>query len=381
MFSKEYLSNKFFANQALGFNAPLPEKVSDKRVETGAILQENGDYVFRIYAPNALDVRIELAWNDKPLVLEKNSEGFFEGVYKYNIRLTGQVGVTVLVDGAVFLSPFIPIFWTLDRPCNYIEVPDYEMNFALINDVPHGAYIREIYWVEEQNSYQRCFIYTPPGYMKGDKKYPVLYLLHGGMDNEISWEYGANICQIMDNNIASGASEEFVVVMNNGMLRYEENKFNNKWDLALENMIINSCIPYIESNYRVKTDKWSRAIGGLSMGSYQTNDIGFRHPELFGYMGQFTASITHEKAVRTYERKYEAVLSNSAKFSETYRVFWRSTTPNEDHFEYFVTDDNLYKEFGIDKLPCYYRNVYPDGTSRWKSWRMGVRDYTKLLFR
>lgn len=381
-FSKYFLNNKFFKNQALGFNAPLPEKIAKTRYESGAILQPNGDYIFKIYAPKAEDVRIELGWNDKPLVLEKKEDGFFSGIYSYKSILTGQVGVSIFVDGALFLSPFIPIYWTQDRPCNYIEVPDLEMDFAMIHDVPHGSYTREIFYADNFKEYQRAFVYTPPGYMNGDKEYPVLYLLHGGTDNEIAWEYGANMSQIIDNLLAEKKCKEFIVVMTNGMLRNNiEHQMTGSWDLGLEDMLTGSLIPFIEKNYRVKTGKFNRAIGGLSMGAYQTNDIGFRHADLFGYMGQFTAGITQDSDRWTYERKYEQALENPEKFAENYKVFYRSTTPNEDHFEYFESDDRIYEEAGVASLPCYVRKVYPEGTSRWKSWRLGLYDYAQLIFR
>ena len=84
------------------------------------ILQPNGDYLFKIYAPMAENVEVELSWNDSPLVLEKKDDGFFYGIYPYKDYLTGQVGVSIYIDGALVLSPFIPIYWTLDRPCNFI---------------------------------------------------------------------------------------------------------------------------------------------------------------------------------------------------------------------------------------------------------------------
>lgn len=380
-FSEDFLKNKMFTNHALSFEKPDRETVNGECVDTGAMLQENGDYIFRIYSPKAEDVRILLNWNKEPLILKKDGQGFFEGVYKYNPGLTGPVALRIMVDGVHFLSPYIPIFWTANKPMNYIEVPDQEMEFAMIQDVPHGAYTREIYWAENLNNWARCTVYTPPGYMNGKKEYPVLYLLHGGTDNEMCWQYNANVSEIMDNLIAAGDCEECIVVMNNGMLRYHRDEKQDVWDLALEDLLIGSCIPYIEKNYRVKDRKWNRAIGGLSMGSYQTNDIGFRHPELFGYMGQFTASIRQDTSKWAYERNYEEALSDPEKFLENYKVYFRSTTPNEDHFEYYEDDDARYKRAGVDSLPNYRRIVYPDGTSRWKSWRMGLRDYVKLLFK
>ena len=68
-------------------------------------------------------------------------------------------------------------------------------------------------------------------------------------------------------------------------------------------------------------------------------------------------------------------------FEKNYKVYYRSTTPIEDHLEFYKADDRLYQEAGIDRLPCYVRQLYPDGTSRWKSWRLGLRDYAKLIFK
>lgn len=108
-FSKEFLKNKFFRNQALGFNPPLDEKIGETRFKSGAILQPNGDYLFKIYAPKAENVEVELSWNDSPLVLEKKEDGFFYGIYPYKDYLTGQVGVSIYIDGALVLLSLIHI--------------------------------------------------------------------------------------------------------------------------------------------------------------------------------------------------------------------------------------------------------------------------------
>ena len=97
--------------------------------------------------------------------------------------------------------------------------------------------------------------------------------------------YAGRVAYILDNLIAEGKAEPFIVVMNNGMLRYSGNAVMSVIDLAFERMLTESCIPYIEKNYRVKAGKWNRAITGLSMGCMQTCDIAFRHPELFGNLG------------------------------------------------------------------------------------------------
>lgn len=380
-FSKEFLSNKVFKDLALNFDPPNPARIDGKLLETGALVQPSGDILFRIDAPNAKDVTLKFDLvRSGELKLARKSDGIFEGLLPYDDSHTGPMTVDVLVDGMIFLYPFIPIHWSASRPHNFIEVPDAEMEFMFIKDVPHGAMSREIYWSDVIKSWERCMIYTPPGYMKSNKEYPVLFLQHGGGENEVVWGYCGRVAYILDNLIAAGKAEPFIVVMNNGMLRYPDNS-SGVIDLAFERILIESCVPYIERNYRVKTGKWNRAMAGLSMGSMMSCDIAFRHPEVFGNLGTFTASMTHETFYTTYERPYKAVMKDPKKITENYKVYFRSTTPVEDHVDYFYADDKLLTDAGIDKWPGNHRIVYSQRTTKWNSWRLGLRDYAQLLFR
>lgn len=377
-FSKEFLSNKVFNDQILAFDSIRQEIIDGTPTKTGAIVQPNGDILFRIYAPKAKNVTLMSKQGE--VILTKQDNGLLEGVLPFNDNFTGPQTVNVFVDGTIFLYPYLPVYWSGNRPCNFIEVPEIESEFTFIKDVPHGTISREIYWTDVLNTWERSIVYTPPGYMKSTKEYPVLYLLHGFSENEICWQYTGRLSYILDNLIAEGKAEPFIVVINNGMLRYSDNT-SDVIDDAFERMLIESCIPYIEKNYCVKTDKWNRAIVGLSMGAYMTNDIGLNYPDLFGYIGQFTASMTHETMHMSYARPYLTALQDLEKFSENYKVFFRSTTPAEDHFEYFTADDDIYENAGIDKLPSYIRIVYSKRTSKWNSWRQGFRDYASLIFK
>jgi enterochelin esterase family protein len=218
--------------------------------------------------------------------------------------------------------------------------------------------------------------------MKSNKEYPVLYLQHGGGENETVWGYCGRVAYILDNLIAERKAEPFMIVMNNGMLRYSDNP-STVIDDALERILTESCIPYIEKSYRVKTDKWNKAIAGLSMGCMQTCDIAFRHPELFGNLGSLNASMTHDRESfnTTYERPWPTVMKDPGKFAKNYRIFFRSTMSAEDHFDWFLADDKICADAGIDKLPGYHRIVYPKRTTKWNGWRMGLRDFAQLLFR
>ena len=382
-FSPEFLANKTFQDLPLNFDPAPALMVNGEPIETGAFLQENGDVLFKVFAPYAQNVQLKTATGpgrESEFRLTKQANGVFQGRLVYNETATGPVHVQVKVDGVPTIDPYLPVQWTSGAR-NIVEVPDGALDFVQIKNVPHGAVGREIYWVEALNSWERCFVYTPPGYMNGREEYPVLYLLHGGGDNETSWEYAGKVAHILDNLISERKANPFVVVMNNGMLRYKTTK-PPVVDEAFERLLTQSCIPYIGKTYRVKTGKWNRAIGGLSMGSYMSCDIGFRHPELFGNIGTFTASMTHESSFpTTYERPYRRVMQDPAKFVNDYKVYFRSTTPLEDHISYFYADDKICTDAGIDRLPSYHRILYPERTSKWNSWRMGLRDYAKLLFR
>lgn len=373
-FSQELLSNKLFSDTSVSFDdftlRSMPE-------DTGVEMCENGDIILRVYAPEAGNV--ELRVGGQPLELAKDERGMWEGTLAYDPAKTGPQTVNVAVEGAVVLYPYFPVFWTSFMPINYVEVPDADMDFLLIKDNAHGAVIEEIYWSSAMNAYERLIVYTPPGYMKeSTEEYPVLYLLHGSQDNEWSWVYTGRLAHIVDNLIAEDRIVPCIIVMPNCELDVEGlDEYH-----SIDKILMDDVMPYIEATYRVKTDKWNRAVAGLSMGAYAANDIGLWHPDFFGYIGQFTASMHHAIGVVEEGRAYtdSALLRDADAFAEQYRVFFRSTTQQENHFEYFEADDALCAEYGLDTLDCYHRTVYDENTTKWYSWRKAIRDFLPLLF-
>lgn len=381
-FTQEQLNNKLFVDQTISFNEM--GAYSDG-TRCGTFPQSNGDVLLRLHVPGAKTVKMHVYVSNNVFmdIALANPEGpVFEGVIPYDERMTGPANVTVYVNGAEVLLPDLPIIWTNNRPQNNVEIPDPGMDYLLIKDVPHGALTRELIYSHSTGNWERCMVYTPAGYRQDGRKLPVLYLLHGGGDNEQMWEYVGKLSHTLDNLWAEGRAEKFVVVMMNGMLR-TGGKVQSPVDPAFEQMLLHDCIPFIEGSYRVLTDKWNRAIAGLSMGAYMSCDIGFAHPELFGSIGTFTASMSKSgEAFAAYERPYPRVLAAGAgAFAENYRLYWRSTTPQENHPEFFYADDTLLKQAGIYDLPCHHRMLYGPTVSKWNSWRMGLRDFAQLVFK
>ena len=114
-----------------------------------------------------------------------------------------------------------------------------------------------------------------------------------------------------------------------------------------------------------------------------TNDIGFRHPEVFGNMGSFTSTMYHDSYdASTYERPWPKVMANPEQFMKDYKVFFCSATPQEDHIPLFNKDAEIMREAGIEgKMPGYRRVLHDGRFIRWDSWRMGLREYATMLFR
>lgn len=383
---RNVFDNRVLDEQALSLDRPRPPVADGVPVNAGYFYTDQGDILLRIYAANAREVKVKILHPApvRELILCPGADGVFEGIVHYDPGQSGPLNIDVFFDGNFALYPYFPIGWCGNRPNNYIDMPSPHASLWEIRDVPHGTVSSELYYSSVMQDWKRCMVYTPPGYMKGDGQYPVVYMLHGGTANEQDWLSSGRISHIFDNLFASGKATPFIAVMANGMVRFPDSG-TVVWDDALEQMLVRDIIPYIDTWYRTLDDKWNRALCGLSMGSYMTNDIGFRHPDLFGYMGQFTACMTHLKDFPNYERPYLALMQawekDPSEFSRRYRIFFRSTTRREDHFDYFEADDAILAKAGIDTLPCNHRTVYSDQTSKWDSWRLGIHDYVQLLFK
>lgn len=397
LFKEEILLNKIFEATELSFDfTPAKKKtedIFDPEHDRSAVLLKNGDYLLRFKAPDAEEVKVVpwfgdpspegyAPWRDKPVYAVKDENGVFKCTIPYSENKTGPRNIDIYINGTFVVWPYFPILWANDKLQNYLEVPDDDMEFSYIKDVEHGCVVHNYYWSGETNNWERCLVYTPPGYMNGRESYPVLYLQHGGTENETIWTSCGRVNYIMDNLIAEGKCEPFLVVMNNGMLRYEPPLAPNYVDECFEKCLIDDCIPFIESTYRVKTGKWNRAIAGLSMGSMQTNDIGFKHPDVFGNMASFTSTMYHTDFFTTYERPWPHVMANPERFMKDYKVFFCSATPQEDHIPLFTKDAEIMRDAGIEgKMPGYRRVLHDGRFIRWESWRMGMREFATMLFR
>ena len=327
-------------------------------------------------APKAETVSIMGFTGETPM--EKQPNGVWMTV------LEGRKGLSplmFLVDGNMVLNPLAPIGFGASSPSNMMDVPEAGVDFFYCKEVPHGSVTQEVYWSKTLGEWESCIVYTPPGYMREPKDYPVLYLQHGHGENERCWTYQGKINFIMDNLIAEGKAEPCIIVMNNGMVQTTEDGKRVVRSILLEQLLVNDCIPYIERTYRVKTDRESRAMAGLSMGSMQTSMITMRHPELFAWVGVFSGFVRALPGLGGNDEHLQA-LDNAVKFTSDYKVFFRAIGSKDPFMQHFNDDSALLEEKGLspEKSQSHRIKVY-DGSHEWNVWRQCARDFLQMIFK
>ena len=314
-------------------------------LDTGAKVRPNGDVYFGFYAPEAGRVEVSFGLDpEHPLKMDKGADGIWRAVLKYDPLFCGPKAYVFLIDGAEAVSPYCPQYYSHSKAINFVEIPDPNTPFVLMRDVPHGSVVSEFYWSDAFRAEQKCTIYLPPEYYRGGE-YPVLFLQHGAGENETSWIYGGRVNHIMDNLIADGEIEPFVVVMNDGMQR-AEGESQMVSGRGLGRSLIESCLPMIERKYRVKTDKWHRGIAGFSMGSQQASVIGLENTDVFGYIGLLSGFMRYLGPGMDDERSFDVndhlrLLEDRDRFLREVALYYRGIGSADRHFHTFRVDDEI----------------------------------------
>ncbi len=332
----------------------------------------------QISAPDANYVKLDIGGVKYDLIKDENgvwtgeSAPQDEGFHYYQLN----------IDGASVPDPGSLYFYGASRWGSGVEVPAQDQDFYALKNVPHGQ-IREVYYYSKTNNEMRhCFIYTPAGYDTDlSKRYPVLYLQHGGGENEYGWPSQGKTGQIMDNLISEGKAKPFIIVMDNGAWTMSgprqqrpaqgETWPPKNWAEGFMNTLINDIIPMVDENFRTLADGKHRAMAGLSMGGMQTKAITLANPGIFSYVGIFSGgSISVEE------------VQNAAGFRENNKLVFVSygSRELENRRPGFGGDPKeeteKLKESGINA----YFYVSPDTAHEWQSWRRGLYQFAPLLF-
>ncbi|MBQ6646484.1 MAG: enterochelin esterase [Clostridia bacterium] len=356
-----------FLDTPLSFNnyAGEPDRDGDQGYE----ILENGDVLFRIKAPGAREVVIDQFGTVFPL--SKRDDGLWEGAARLG---RGFKYIFVKIDGADVLCPYLPIGYGCCRPMNFVDVPVPGEDFDALENEPHGAVSRLYYPSQVTGKMEPCLVYTPPRYDAG-KAYPVLYLQHGYGENEIGWVFQGHAARIADRLINGGKAAEMIIVMGDGMTRAKgEAPKGFAVYSAFPQVLLHDLIPFIENRYKVLTDKWHRAMAGLSMGSFQTSLVTLSHPELFGYAGVFSGFL-RAPWQPDVEQAHLSILDDGDRFTRSYRLFYRAMGTEDNYFDRFEADDAMLR----DKPVTMLRKTFPGGHD-WSVWRRCLNDFLPRLF-
>lgn len=241
---------------------------------------------FRVEAPEAESVRVTLGLGGRGgTKLEKQPDGSWMGTTEGPMD-EGFHYYHMIVDGGAFNDPGALNYYGSCRWESGIEIPAHDKEFYALKDVPHGNVRQVLFSSPSTGVERRAFVYTPPEYGKTDKKYPVLYLQHGWGEDETAWSNQGHANLIMDNLIAEGKIEPFIIVMAYGMTNNVKFGTINQFDAKeFETVLVDELIPYIDKNFNTVPDRKHRAMAGLSMGGVETKLITMRRPETFGYYG------------------------------------------------------------------------------------------------
>jgi len=341
---------------------------------------------FRIHAPKAEAVR--LASSDLPGMgpgpaMKKAENGVWEttvgpvpaGAYRYNFN----------VDGVTVIDPKNPATSESNANSWSLAIVPGSENFDL-KDVPHGAVAKVPYHSSTLKTFRRMHVYTPPGYTKGEGTYPVFYLLHGAMDSDESWTSVGRAAVILDNLIASGKAKPMIVVMpagHTGTFSFGGgggSSFQNQMDEFAKDFA-NDVRPHIEKNYKVKTDRASRAIAGLSMGGAQTLNVAFDKLDDYGYIGVYSSGIFGITGGpggagpnTQWEDAHKTTLDN-ADLKNGLKLVWIACGK----------DDFLVKtsEATVDMLKKHKVDVVSkdsEGGHTWLNWRDYLTEFAPMLF-
>ena len=337
----------------------------DRDGDQGWELLPDGRVRVRVKAPGAKEVLVDQFGAQSRL--EPAGDGMWEGVLDLG---RGFKYFFLKIDGADVLSPYLPIGYGCCRPMNFLDIPVPGEDWDGLDGVPHGAVTRHAFPSAVTGKHETCLVYTPPAFDPA-KRYPVLYLQHGYGENETGWVYQGHLARIADRLLHEGRMAEMIVVMGNGMAAGVQGA--RSFEL-FPRILLEDLIPFVERRYPALTDKWHRAMAGLSMGSYQTSIVTLTHPETFGYAGLFSGFL--RAPWRGGTDPHLGLLDDPARFEASFRVFYRAMGTGDEFFDRFEADDALLAEKGVRTL----RRLFPGGHD-WSVWRRCIRDFLPMLFR
>ena len=364
-------------------------------------IYDNNIVLFRLKAPKAVKVQITGDFLPKQKVKIPNGEYEIpgvvdmtegkDGVWEYTTPEPLQpelYSYSFIVDGLRMNDPAnVYLIRDVATLTNVFIIGGERADLYKVNQVPHGTVSRIWYNSPALGMERRMTVYTPAGYETSGKRYPVFYLLHGMGGDEEAWISLGRTSQILDNLIAQGKAKPMIVVMTNGNASQEAAPGESSLGMKPPTMQLPKTmdgsfgqafpdvVKFVDKNYRTLKSKSGRAIAGLSMGGFHSLHISKQYPDMFDYVGLFSAAILPNKDVSSpvYEDMEGKLKIQFAKKPSLYWIAIGKTDflykANEDYRK--LLDENGYKY-----------TYYETGEGHiWKNWRIYLSEFVPLLFK
>jgi enterochelin esterase family protein len=364
-------------------DAQYPKVDSNSRVE------------IRFKAPDASKVKLNF-WSGPKVDMEKQADGFWTvttppmapGLHYYVIN----------VDGAEVSDPGSTAYFGGSKWASAVEVPEAGVDYYQPKDVPHGQ-VREIWYHSGvTDSWRHALVYLPPDYDSAKTRYPVLYLQHGGGEDESGWIRQGKANFILDNLIAGGSAKPMIVVMANGYATRagyvvpdmsgtafgspEFMKVMQERMGAFEDDVTQALIPFIDKTFRTVPDREHRAMAGLSMGGMQTFQVTFDHLDLFSYIGGFSGAggmmMMRSSEKPDLKTAFNGALADPVTFPKRVHLLWIGVGTNEPE-RMKAGLENLNASLDEGKIQhVFYES--PGTDHEWQTWRRDLKDFAPRLF-
>ena len=331
---------------------------------------------FRYLAPNSKDVKLSSQFISGPQAMLKGENGI------WSITL-GPVEPDIypycfIVDGIQVADPKnSQIFPNEGFQNSLVEIPAPEPKIYSIQNVPHGTLSYRYYYSNELGT-RPIVIYTPPGYEQAsNENYPVFFLLHGTTDTEETWTKVGRANIILDNLIAQGKAKPMIIVMPYGrafpLISKESGSLRNWENLQeFQKDFKNYILPFVEKNYRVKTNRESRAIAGFSGGGGTSLYIGLGNPDLFAYVCGYAPGMLKEE----FERNNAVPFADPSLTNNRLKLFWIGCGKEDGLFP--VIQEYLQV---LDQKKIKHETFITTGGHTWMNCKKFLNETAQLIFK
>jgi len=357
-------------------------------------VNSEGSVQIRLKAPDAKQVRLNF-WSGPKMDMTKEPDGVW--TVTTTPLVPGFHYYTLSIDGAEVSDPNSQAFFGGGKYASGVEIPEPGSTYYSATDVPHGQ-VRELWYNSKiTGSWRHALVYLPSGYDSSpSKRYPVLYLQHGGGEDETGWIRQGHANFILDNLIANGSSRPMILVMAYGYARRlgqsapdlagkpfgspEAMRAMQEIASAFEDDMTQALIPCIDSTFRTIADRDHRAMAGLSMGGMQTFQVTLDHLDLFSYIGGFSGAggLTLTERKLDPRTDYNGVFAEPAKFAGKVHLLWVGVGTREPER----------MRSGLERLhtaldDAHIKHVFyesPGTDHEWQTWRRDLKDFAPRLF-